>query len=83
MLLDNLFTNKTLVILYILESKKQIQLTFLLNTNATDIGFIDEAMACTMCESLKISFLKLAKSKPLKKFNGGLALFIYTQYILY
>ena len=75
-MLSDLFTDKALVVLYILESKKQIQLIFLLDTDATGIAFIDKAMTCTVCEALKISFIKLAKLKQFKKFDSQSALLI-------
>ena len=69
LLLDNLFTNKALVILCTLEGKKQIQLTFLLDTGAIGIAFIDKAIACTVCEVLKISFIKLENQNHSKDFT--------------
>lgn len=74
MLLGNLFTDKALVILCILRSKKQIQLIFLLDTSAIGIAFIDEAITCTVCKKLEIFFIKLAKSKPFKKFDSRLVI---------
>ena len=42
----------------------------LLDTGATGVAFIDETMARHVCDVLKISFLPLAKPKPLKGFDG-------------
>ena len=69
-----MFANKALVILYILGNKKQIQLTSLLNTGTTSIIFIGKTMAYTVCKVLEISFIKLVKSKSLKRFDNLLAL---------
>ena len=53
-----------------LDSRAQIETRSLLDTGATGIAFIDETMARHVCDVLKISFLPLAKSKPLKGFDG-------------
>ena len=53
-----------------LGSRAQIETRSLLDTGATGIAFIDETMARHVCEVLKISFLPLAKPKPLKGFDG-------------
>ena len=66
----NLFTDKTLMTLCILESKKTIQLIFLLDTSASGIVFIDKAIVWTICEVLEISLIKLAKPKLLKRFDN-------------
>lgn len=66
----DLFIKETLMISYILKSKKQIQLIFLLDTNTISIAFINESMARTVCKILKNLFLELAKPKPLQKFDS-------------
>ena len=48
----------------------EIKTTSLLDTGAIDIAFIDLAMARHMCDVLKISFIQLAKPKPIKGFDG-------------
>ena len=69
----NLFTNEALVIACSLRRMNEIKITSLLDTGATDIAFIDLAMARHMCDVLQISFIQLAKSKPIRGFNGKLA----------
>ena len=53
-----------------LGSRAQIETHSLLDTSATGVAFINEAMARHVCEVLKISILLLSKPKPLKRFNG-------------
>ena len=69
LLLGNLFTDKTLMTSSILENEKQIQLIFLLDTGATGIVFVDEAMAYIICEALEIFLIKLKQLKSLKRFD--------------
>ena len=67
----DLFTDEALVIPCTLGngSESEISTHFLLNTGATGVAFIDEAMARHISDVLKILFLPLAKPKPLKGFN--------------
>ena len=77
----NLFTNEAIVVAYSLSKMNEIKTTFLLDTRATGIAFIDLAMARHVCDVLKISFIQLAKPKPIKEFDGKPALPItYTIY---
>ena len=55
----DLFTKEALLIQCIL-GEYQIQLQALLDTGATGIEFIDEAMARHVCEVLQISLIRLA-----------------------
>ena len=48
----------------------KIKTTFLLNTGATDIAFIDLEMTCHVYDVLKIFFIQLAKSKLIRGFDG-------------
>ena len=48
----------------------EIKTTFLLDTGATGIAFIDLEMAHHVCDILQIFFIQLAKSKPIRRFNG-------------
>ena len=48
----------------------EIKTTFLLNTGATGITFIDLAIARHVCDVLQISFIQLAKPKPIKGFDS-------------
>ena len=66
----DLFTEKTLVVPCTLGNRGQIQTRFLLDTGATSIAFIDKDMTRNVCHVLEISFISLAKSKPLKRFDG-------------
>ena len=66
----NLFTNEALVIPCTLGNSSEISTHSLLDTGATGVAFIDKAMARHVCNMLKISFLPLAKPKPLKGFDG-------------
>ena len=45
----------------------------LINTDATEYTFIDETTTHIICESLKISFISLLKSKSVKDFDEYLA----------
>ena len=66
----NLFTDEALVVAYSLGRMNEIMITSLLDMGATGIAFIDLAMARHVCDILKISFIQLAKPKPIKKFDG-------------
>ena len=66
----NLFTDEVLVVLCTLGNDNEISSHSLLDTGATGVAFIDEAMARHVCNVLKISFLPLSKLKPLKGFDG-------------
>ena len=65
----DLFTEEALVVPCTLGNKNKINTRSLLDTDATGIAFIDKAMACHVCDVLKILFLLLAKLKPLKSFD--------------
>ena len=69
-LLGNLFTNEALVVACSLGKMNNIKTTSLLDTGATGIAFIDLKMARHMCDVLKISFIQLAKPKPIKRFDN-------------
>lgn len=66
---SDLFTNETLVVLYILGNRDQTVTYLLLDTGATSIALINKKMVRYMYHVLKILFLLLAKPKLLKKFN--------------
>ena len=72
LLLGDLFTDEALVIPCTLGngSENEILTHFLLDTGATGVAFIDKAMARHVSNVLKISILPLARTKPLKSFNG-------------
>ena len=77
----NLFTNEALVITYSLGRMNEIKTTSLLDTGATGIAFINLAIACHVCDALQISFIQLAKPKPIRGFDGKPALpIIHTIY---
>ena len=66
----DLFTDEALVVSCTLGNNSEISSHSLLDTGATGVAFIDETMARHVCNVLKISFLALAKPKPLKGFDG-------------
>ena len=53
-----------------LNNCEEIQARILLDTGATGIAFVDKKIAHYICEILQISFIKLAKLKPIKEFNS-------------
>ena len=67
---SNLFIDETLIVACSLGRMNEIKTTSLLDTEATSIAFIDLAMARHVCDILKISFIQLAKPKPIKGFDG-------------
>ena len=69
-LLGNLFTDEALVIACSLGGMNEIKTTSLLDNGATDIAFIDLAMARQVCDVLQISFIQLAKPKLIRGFNN-------------
>ena len=64
----DLFTKEALVTKCIL--RKIIYFQSLLDTSATNIAFIDKAIAHYVCKVLNICFIKLIKPKPLKGFDS-------------
>ena len=54
---SNLFTDEALMVAYSLGRINKTKTTFLLDTGATGIAFIDLAIACHMCDVLQISFI--------------------------
>ena len=66
----NWFTNDVLVVACSLGRMNEIKTTFLLDTRAIGIAFIDLEMARHVCNVLKISFIQLAKPKPIRGFDG-------------
>ena len=66
----NLFTDEAFVVAYSLGRMNEIKTTSLLDMGATGIAFIDLAMARHVCDVLKISFIQLAKPKPIKEFDS-------------
>ena len=66
----NLFTNEALVVACSLGRTNEIKTTFLLDTGATDIAFINLEMARYVYDVLQISFIQLAKPKLIRGFDG-------------
>ena len=66
----NLFINEALVVTCSLDRMNEIKITSLLDTGATGIAFIDLTMARHVYDVLKISFIQLAKLKPIKRFDS-------------
>ena len=52
-----------------LENQGEIQTCTLLDTGTTGIAFVNKKIVRYIYEILQISFIKLAKSKPIKEFN--------------
>ena len=78
----NLSTDEAFVVACSLGRINKIKTTFLLNTGATGIAFIDLEMARHVCDVLKISFIQLAKPKPIREFNGKpVSLITYAIYL--
>ena len=69
-LLDNLSTDKALMVACSLGRMNEIKTTSLLDTGATSIAFIDLAIARHVCDVLQIFFIQLAKPKPIRGFDG-------------
>ena len=67
---DNLFIDETLGVACSLGRMNEIKTTSLLDTKATSITFINLAMARHVCDILQISFIQLAKPKPIRGFDG-------------
>ena len=53
----DLFTNEAFVVACSLDRINEIKTTSLLDTGATGIAFINLAIACHVCDVLKISFI--------------------------
>ena len=66
----NLFIDEALVVAYSLGRINEIKTTFLLDTGATGIAFIDLAIARHVCKVLQIFFIQLAKPKLIKGFDS-------------
>ena len=66
----DLFIDEALVVACSLGRMNEIKTTSLLDTEAIGTAFIDLAMMCHMCDVLSISFIQLAKLKPIRGFNG-------------
>lgn len=83
LLSGDLFTEEALVVQCNLGNQRKIQTRILLDTGATDTAFVDEKMAHYICKVLQILFIKLAKFKPIKRFDGRSAKSItYTIYLI-
>ena len=61
--------DEAFVIACSLDRMNEIKTTFLLDTGATGIALIDLEMARYVCDVLKISFIQLAKPKPIRGFD--------------
>ena len=68
----NLFTDEALMVAYSLDRINEIKTTSMLDTGVTGIVFIDTAMAHHVCDILQISFIQLAKLKPIRRFDSKL-----------
>ena len=70
---SDLFTKSLLVVQSSLRSpsnKCQTHLTSLLDIDTTNIAFVDVAIARHVCKVLQISFILLAKPKPVRGFDS-------------
>ena len=69
----DLFTDEAFVVTCSLGRTNKIKITSLLDTGATGIAFINLAIVRHVYDVLQISFIQLAKPKPIRGFDGKLA----------
>jgi len=80
---DDSFASKSLTIEYVLSSNEiSYSLKLLIDTEAADYLFINEAIAQIVCDQLQIKFLTLIKAKSIREFDDHYAkkLIIYVIY---
>jgi hypothetical protein len=66
---DNLFDDKSVIVECTLELDSEYIIKAMINNEFTDYSFIDTDIAQEVCEVLKISFLKLNKSREVKNYD--------------
>ncbi len=68
---DNLFDDASVIVDCILnhENENQYQIKTMIDNDCIEYFFIDINIAHKICESLSISFLKLNKSREVKKYD--------------
>ncbi len=68
---DNLFDNTSIIVDCTLnhENENQYQIKAMINNDCIEYLFIDINIAHKVCESLRISFLKLNKSREVKEYD--------------
>jgi hypothetical protein len=66
---DNLFDDKSIIVECILELDNEYIIKAMINNDCIYYSFIDIDIAHQVCEVLKISFLKLNKSREMKKYD--------------
>jgi polyhydroxyalkanoate synthesis regulator protein len=66
---DSLFDDKSIIVECILELDSEYNIKATIDNNCTDYSFIDIDIAHQVCEVLRISSLKLNKSREVKKYD--------------
>jgi hypothetical protein len=66
---NNFFDDKLIIVECILKLDNEYIIKVIINNNCIDYLFIDIDIAYQVCEVLKISFLKLNKSREVKKYD--------------
>jgi hypothetical protein len=68
---DNLFDDTSVIVDCTLnhENENQYQIRAMINNDCIEYSFIDINIAHKICESLRISFLKLNKSREVKRYD--------------
>jgi hypothetical protein len=66
---DNLFDDKSIIVECTLELDNEYIIKTMINNDCTDYFFIDIDIAREICEVLKISSLKLNKSREVKSYD--------------
>jgi hypothetical protein len=66
---DSLFDDKLIIVKCTLKVDNEYIIKAMINNDCTDYSFIDIDIAQQVCEALKISFLKLNKSREVKNYE--------------
>jgi hypothetical protein len=66
---DNLFDDKSVIVDCILDLKDEYKIKAMIDNDCIDYFFIDIVIAQDVCDSLRISSLKLNKSREMKNYN--------------
>jgi hypothetical protein len=66
---DNLFDDTSIIFDCILNLEDEYKIRAMIDNNCIDYSFIDIVIAQKVCDSLRISFLKLNKSREVKNYD--------------
>jgi hypothetical protein len=66
---DNLFDDKSIIVDCILDLKDEYKIKAMIDNDCIDYFFIDIVIAQKVCDSLRIIFLKLNKSREMKDYD--------------